>query len=91
MNTKECEWANKNELLQKELRNTLRSALQDTEIEEHSLTSLEQVNHTCSFKLVLYPQKIAKTHPFKPKHLRFCFVFMDTHNYSLFHFRKLTA
>lgn len=42
MNAKECEWANKNELLQKELRNTLRSALQDTEREEHSLTSLEQ-------------------------------------------------
>ena len=43
MNAKDCEWAKKNELLQKELRNTLRSALQDTEIEEHSLTSLEQV------------------------------------------------
>jgi len=42
MNAKDCEWAKKNELLQKELRNTLRSALQDTEIEEHSLTSLEQ-------------------------------------------------
>ena len=43
MNAKDCEWAKKNELLQKELRNTLRSALQDTEIEEHSLTALEQV------------------------------------------------
>lgn len=42
MNSKDCEWASKNELLQKELRTTLRSALQDTEREEHSLTSLEQ-------------------------------------------------
>lgn len=42
MNAQGCEWANKNELLQKELRSTLRSALQDTEREEHSLTSLEQ-------------------------------------------------
>ena len=30
-------------MLQKELRDTLRSALEDTESEEHSLTSLEQV------------------------------------------------
>ena len=44
MNAKECDWANKNQILQKELRETLRSALQDTEREEHSLTSLEQVN-----------------------------------------------
>ena len=43
MNAKDCEWAKKNELLQKELRSTLRSVLQDTEREEHSLTSLEQV------------------------------------------------
>ena len=43
MNAKECDWANKNQILQKELRETLRSALQDTEREEHSLTSLEQV------------------------------------------------
>jgi len=42
MNAKECDWANKNQILQKELRETLRSALQDTEREEHSLTSLEQ-------------------------------------------------
>merc|ERR1712141_765029 len=41
MNAKECDWANKNQILQKELRETLRSALQDTEREEHSLTSLE--------------------------------------------------
>lgn len=42
MNAKDCEWANKNQILQKELRDTLTSALQDTEREEHSLTSLEQ-------------------------------------------------
>ena len=43
MNAKECDWENKNQMLQKELRDTLRSALEDTESEEHSLTSLEQV------------------------------------------------
>ena len=43
MNAKECDWENKNQMLQKELRDTLRSALEDTECEEHSLTSLEQV------------------------------------------------
>jgi len=42
MNAKECDWENKNQMLQKELRDTLRSALEDTESEEHSLTSLEQ-------------------------------------------------
>merc|ERR1712223_780773 len=41
-NAKECDWENKNQMLQKELRDTLRSALEDTESEEHSLTSLEQ-------------------------------------------------
>ena len=44
MNAKECDWENKNQMLQKELRDTLRSALEDTESEEHSLTSLEQVS-----------------------------------------------
>ena len=44
MKANDCDWANKNQVLQKELRETLRSALQDTECEEHSLTSLEKVN-----------------------------------------------
>ena len=44
MNAKDVKWANENKILQKELRDTLRSALQDTESEEHSLTSLEQVH-----------------------------------------------
>merc|ERR1719362_988985 len=42
MNAKDVKWANENKILQKELRDTLRSALEDTESEEHSLTSLEQ-------------------------------------------------
>merc|ERR1719266_2393025 len=42
MKANDCDWANKNQVLQKELRETLRSALQDTECEEHSLTSLEK-------------------------------------------------
>ena len=44
MKANDCDWANKNQVLQKELRDTLTSALQDTEHEEHSLTSLEKVN-----------------------------------------------
>ena len=44
MKANDCDWANKNQVLQKELRDTLTSALQETEHEEHSLTSLEKVN-----------------------------------------------
>ena len=44
MKANDCDWANKNQVLQKELRETLRSALQETENEEHSLTSLDKVN-----------------------------------------------
>ena len=51
MNAKECDWANKNQILQKQLRETLTSALQDTEREEHSLTSLEQVKINSYFKI----------------------------------------
>jgi len=42
MSAKDVKWTNENKILQKELRDTLRSALQDTEGEELSLTSLEQ-------------------------------------------------
>jgi len=42
MKANDCDWANKNQVLQKELRDTLTSALQETEHEEHSLTSLEK-------------------------------------------------
>ena len=51
MNAKECDWANKNQILQKGLQETLRSALQDTEREEHSLTSLEQVKIISYYKV----------------------------------------
>jgi len=42
MKANDCDWANRNQVLQKELRDTLTSALQDTEHEEHSLSSLEK-------------------------------------------------
>lgn len=40
---KECEWAKKNEVLRKDLRETIRSSIQDTEREAESLGNLEQV------------------------------------------------
>ena len=43
MKANDCDWANRNQVLQKELRDTLTSALQDTEHEDHSLSSLEKV------------------------------------------------
>ena len=46
MKANDCDWANRNQVLQKELRDTLTSALQDTEHEEHSLSSLEKVYDT---------------------------------------------
>ena len=60
MNAKECDWENKNQMLQKELRDTLRSALEDTESEEHSLTSLEQVR-VLSYSDVLVPRETFRT------------------------------
>lgn len=39
---KECEWAKKNEVLRKDLRETIRSSIQDTEREAESLGNLEQ-------------------------------------------------
>lgn len=42
MSVRECEWANRNELLQQELRATLHSALKENEQEDLSLNSLEK-------------------------------------------------
>ena len=64
MNAKECDWENKNQMLQKELRDTLRSALEDTESEEHSLTSLEQVR-VLSYSDLLVLREIFKNNLFE--------------------------
>ena len=73
MNAKECDWENKNQMLQKELRDTLRSALEDTESEEHSLTSLEQVRKlSYSDVLVLREKFVRIRYPYQQS---YCFYF----------------
>ena len=42
---KECEWANKNEALRRDLRQAIRSSMADTEREVESLGNLEQVQN----------------------------------------------
>ena len=42
---KECEWANKNEALRRDLRQAIRSSMADTEREVESLGNLEQVRN----------------------------------------------
>ena len=79
MNAKECDWENKNQMLQKELRDTLRSALEDTESEEHSLTSLEQVT------MLRYSDGIVVRESMKNILFRMRYPYQQSY---YFHFRK---
>ena len=81
MNAKECDWENKNQMLQKELRDTLRSALEDTESEEHSLTSLEQVT------MLRYSDGIVVRESMKINNILVRIRYLYQQSYY-FHFRK---